>query len=433
MRIATMILLASWIVGAAPADAEMWTTTCRDSFLARAGTVTMGSFETLPAGGSTSYTEIPAIDLSGHFRVSTTRFMQIWRDPTHATDGDQILFWHTYSAPPYQGAATITFDNFDDSSAQIRAFGLHVIDWGTSGTTGQLVLQTSSGNTCVIDVVPPNLPGWNTFFFGVVSDVPFTRVDLLSTTAADWVMHDEVYYGPCTTCSGDTRFFFEGTLSSDCPISSELRARVGKTIAGSWVFDKAAVGRHFNPTTYPLLSFQLTTSAGVAAGAGPGLESTIAVANNLGTPARDQYSVDIAATHMCSPDVNVGQASLQLLDDDAAVFSDTSLPVSLPLSRFEFARLGMFISLDGILYHEACWDLTLITTQTAKADFDRDRDVDSYDLDTFRSCASGPAIPHPVDCAKADFDGDHDVDHDDFAVFQRCWSGEGRAADPRCG
>jgi hypothetical protein len=53
-------------------------------------------------------------------------------------------------------------------------------------------------------------------------------------------------------------------------------------------------------------------------------------------------------------------------------------------------------------------------------DFDGDGDVDQEDLDQFRTCASGPAIP--VDdpfCMQADFDHDGDADQSDFAFLQQ--------------
>ena len=50
----------------------------------------------------------------------------------------------------------------------------------------------------------------------------------------------------------------------------------------------------------------------------------------------------------------------------------------------------------------------------------------------FEDCASGPAIPHGLDCDDRDFDNDTDDDQDDFAAFQLCISGEDVTADPTC-
>jgi len=61
----------------------------------------------------------------------------------------------------------------------------------------------------------------------------------------------------------------------------------------------------------------------------------------------------------------------------------------------------------------------------------RDGRVNSYDLDEFKACFSGPTVPHSEGCEWANRDGDNDVDLSDFAKFQRCFSGEA-LADPSC-
>jgi len=83
------------------------------------------------------------------------------------------------------------------------------------------------------------------------------------------------------------------------------------------------------------------------------------------------------------------------------------------------------------------------------SDFDRDGDVDPVDLDVFKACATGPAIPYnpaalpepEPGCAltpdgngkiAADFDQDGDVDQSDFGIFQRCFSGSGHVVDAGC-
>lgn len=78
------------------------------------------------------------------------------------------------------------------------------------------------------------------------------------------------------------------------------------------------------------------------------------------------------------------------------------------------------------------WALGL-PTGLAAPDFDRDRDVDRVDFNTFVSCVTGPAVGPPVSgCEAADFDADQDVDHDDFGRLQRCLDGPGLIADPAC-
>jgi hypothetical protein len=65
-------------------------------------------------------------------------------------------------------------------------------------------------------------------------------------------------------------------------------------------------------------------------------------------------------------------------------------------------------------------------------DYDRDGDLDTSDLNVFRSCISGPLVAYASGCAKADFDRDGDVDLSDFGVLQRCYSGAGRLVAPGC-
>ena len=65
-------------------------------------------------------------------------------------------------------------------------------------------------------------------------------------------------------------------------------------------------------------------------------------------------------------------------------------------------------------------------------DYDGDCDVDQADYVIFEACASGPGVPHDLDCEDRDYDGDLDVDQEDFAVFQRCISGVDNPADPNC-
>jgi len=60
------------------------------------------------------------------------------------------------------------------------------------------------------------------------------------------------------------------------------------------------------------------------------------------------------------------------------------------------------------------------------ADFDNDGDVDSADLDMFKACFSGPAIPYDAECGSMDLDGEGDVDQSDFGIFQQQYRPSGR-------
>jgi hypothetical protein len=66
-------------------------------------------------------------------------------------------------------------------------------------------------------------------------------------------------------------------------------------------------------------------------------------------------------------------------------------------------------------------------------DDDRDGDVDQDDVNAFKLCVSGPAVPLTPGCEGKDHDGDSDVDQSDFAALQGCLSGAGIPADPGCG
>ncbi|MGQ9651433.1 MAG: hypothetical protein ACUVXJ_15095 [Phycisphaerae bacterium] len=70
----------------------------------------------------------------------------------------------------------------------------------------------------------------------------------------------------------------------------------------------------------------------------------------------------------------------------------------------------------------------------ARADLDRDGDVDENDMVLFETCASGPGIAHSgtAECERVDFDADNDVDQSDFSIEQVCFSGANVLADPAC-
>jgi hypothetical protein len=97
-----------------------------------------------------------------------------------------------------------------------------------------------------------------------------------------------------------------------------------------------------------------------------------------------------------------------------------------------YAELGLPITTSSRIGNTtfACTSQTL--PASAPADFDRDGDVDTDDLELFETCASGPAVPLAAGCEARDFDEDNDVDQADFGVFQRCYSGTDLPAEPSC-
>lgn len=77
--------------------------------------------------------------------------------------------------------------------------------------------------------------------------------------------------------------------------------------------------------------------------------------------------------------------------------------------------------------------LFLMGLGVARADVDRDGDVDQEDFGRFQACLSGPDAP-PADPARqiARLDDDADVDADDFAAFAACTTGPDAPATPGC-
>jgi hypothetical protein len=143
---------------------------------------------------------------------------------------------------------------------------------------------------------------------------------------------------------------------------------------------------------------------------------------------------------------NPGNAILVYDPSGTQVGSQCNLPTSpkarIPLGGQFYMLLPAFGTVEAITVDEAGKVLFVgdesntmihvLTLGPPAADFNRDGDVDRYDLDQFESCGSGPAIPLSSGCEVADFDSDGDVDQVDFAMLQRCMSGEDVAADREC-
>jgi len=187
----------SGLLGAGVANAMLVSTYDKATFLASAGPTTMESFENIAVTpGATLLPSIPASDLDNHFDVTgaSSRF-QIWNDPA-ATDGDQALFWLAMNAtpPPDNTDKSFTLSNFDAVSAPITALGMYIIDWASAGAIGTLTFSNDNGESQIVAVSPPSLPDWNTFFYGVISDIPFTSATFTTNTDDGWHLIDEVYY-----------------------------------------------------------------------------------------------------------------------------------------------------------------------------------------------------------------------------------------------
>jgi hypothetical protein len=68
----------------------------------------------------------------------------------------------------------------------------------------------------------------------------------------------------------------------------------------------------------------------------------------------------------------------------------------------------------------------------ARADFDKDNDVDQSDFAHLQECFSGDAFSYRPGCNAPDLDADGDVDSDDLMIFLSCMSGPGQPVNPNC-
>jgi len=145
-----------------------------------------------------------------------------------------------------------------------------------------------------------------------------------------------------------------GSCSWDC------LGAFGGTVSGTWVFESTATGSGTNPKSYPLQSIDFTTAFSVVGGATGG---TISIANNLSSPPTDGYTVGGTGTFGTFAELTLTNLSIQLLDTDGLVFTDTSLPESLPaLGSFETARVYMTWKQGGITIAAPAWDITSLSS-----------------------------------------------------------------------
>lgn len=186
------------LCAAGPVNAALTTYTDEATFLANAGPTVMESFENAPVtDGAVLLPGLTAAELDDHFDVDGfSSSFQIWNDPPHATDGDQALFWlaQNPTPPPNDDDKSFTLSNFDGLSSSITALGMYIVDWASAGATGTLTFSNDNGESVIVAESPPSLPDWSTFFFGVVSDTPFTSGTFTTNTDDGWHLIDSVYY-----------------------------------------------------------------------------------------------------------------------------------------------------------------------------------------------------------------------------------------------
>ena len=157
--------------------------------------------------------------------------------------------------------------------------------------------------------------------------------------------------------AAETTFEFEGTLRPGT-VYADFFGAIGGSVSGEWQFDDAAAGSGGNPESYALESLNYITYLGIANHAGPG---RIYVANDI--DGNDAYTIGML--YGLGGDTPAGltltELSLQMIDSDGTVFSDTQLPSTPPdLTQFESAALFATYS-DGVTTYRPIWDLTALT------------------------------------------------------------------------
>lgn len=109
-----------------------------------------------------------------------------------------------------------------------------------------------------------------------------------------------------------------------------------------------------------------------------------------------------------------------VLADDPWAGRDIGVQI---ISTVSFEAAGGYWRVDNVR----------LTSDSVPGDFDHDGDVDADDLEHFKECALGPAVPQTDSaCLDARLDSDDDVDQSDFGLFQRCISGQGIPGNPAC-
>jgi hypothetical protein len=212
MKLIVSGIVVSGLCAVGPATAALTTYTDEATFLANAGTTVMESFENIAVTpGATLLPGFAASELDNHFDVDGfSSGFQIWDDPAHATDGDQAMFWLAQNPTPFPNNddKSFTLSNFDALSASITALGMYIVDWSTAPATGTLTFSNDNGESVIVAESPPSLPDWETFFFGVISDVPFTSGTLTTNTDDGWHLIDEVHYSVAAAAAPEPATLF---------------------------------------------------------------------------------------------------------------------------------------------------------------------------------------------------------------------------------
>jgi len=165
--------------------------------------------------------------------------------------------------------------------------------------------------------------------------------------------------GATASSAAEVAFLFEanlvpGTCGFDC------LGALGGSMTGEWVFEDTATGSGGNPNIYPLISIDFTTFMGVVGG---GTSGTISIANDVTSPPADGYTVGVSGEFGSAATLTLTNLTVQMIDEDGTVFSDTSLPSSAPpLAAFETAFVTMTWSDGALPTWTPVWEITLLSS-----------------------------------------------------------------------
>lgn len=188
---------------------------------AYSGALAMESFETIAVAQHTS--PIPALDptdpdseydLDGNFAMTAhstfsssypffVRAYDAWVDPV---DGDNYLFFSPWYAGPVQFDADnptpiVSFHDFGDSDSSLNAFGFYLYNYtpedpyvvGNRWIVMEFVGALGSEYTGIDLSESEGVTG--SYFYGVITDTPFSQVRLHTNQLGANIEVDEIYYG----------------------------------------------------------------------------------------------------------------------------------------------------------------------------------------------------------------------------------------------
>jgi hypothetical protein len=155
------------------------------NFLGSAGSITLESFETLPA--TSPFPGVASI-ASGQVTItnsSATGDLDIWDQPVsagHATHGEKYLVWYGQTT-----SATLTFT----FPTPLVAFGVNIVDYGYPAHSTPMTFSTNAGDSGVAAVAIDAIDSEQ--FFGVLGS-PFTSITFYRGALSDGVVFDEIYF-----------------------------------------------------------------------------------------------------------------------------------------------------------------------------------------------------------------------------------------------